>query len=141
MVYVPQGNSLFSGTIRDNLLLGNPDATEEEMRSALQCACADFVFQKEEGLNTLCGEHGIGMSEGQAQRIAIARALLRKGSIVLLDESTSALDQDTEKKLLDNLSARQDGQQTVLFITHRPAIVEHCTQTLHLERHTTLASS
>lgn len=141
MVYVPQGNSLFSGTIRDNLLLGNPDATEEEMRSALQCACADFVFQKEEGLYTLCGEHGIGMSEGQAQRIAIARALLRKGSIVLLDESTSALDQDTEKKLLDNLSARQDGQQTVLFITHRPAIVEHCTQTLHLERHTTLASS
>lgn len=134
MVYVPQGNTLFSGTIRDNLLLGNPQATEEDMQWALRCACADFVTQRPEGLDSLCGEQGTGMSEGQAQRISIARALLRKGNILLLDEATSALDMDTEKQLLNNLQTMLDGTQTVLFITHRPAVVEHCTQVLKLER-------
>lgn len=134
MVYVPQGNTLFSGTIRDNLLLGNPQATEEDMQWALRCACADFVMQRPEGLDSLCGEQGTGMSEGQAQRISIARALLRKGNILLLDEATSALDMDTEKQLLNNLQTMLDGTQTVLFITHRPAVVEHCTQVLKLER-------
>ena len=134
MVYVPQGNTLFSGTVRDNLRLGNPEATEEEMRWALRCACADFILQQPDGLDTTCGELGTGMSEGQAQRISIARALLRKGSILLLDEATSALDMNTEQNLLDNLSNMLDGQQTVLFITHRPAIVEHCNQVLHLKR-------
>ena len=134
LVYVPQGNTLFSGTVRDNLLLGNPDATEKQMTSALQCACADFILQQPDGLDTLCGELGTGLSEGQAQRIAIARALLREGSILLLDEATSALDTDTEQRLLDNLTRRLDGRQTVLFITHRPAIVDHCTHVLRLER-------
>lgn len=134
LVYVPQGNTLFSGTVRDNLLLGNPDATEKQMTSALQCACADFILQQPDGLDTLCGELGTGLSEGQAQRIAIARALLREGSILLLDEATSALDTDTEQRLLDNLTSRLDGRQTVLFITHRPAIVDHCTHVLRLER-------
>lgn len=134
MVYVPQGNTLFSGTIRDNLLLGNPKATEEQMQWALRCACADFVFQQPDGLDTVCGELGAGMSEGQAQRISIARALLRKGNILLLDEATSALDMDTEQRLLNNLTQMLNGQQTMLFITHRPAIVEHCDQVLHLER-------
>lgn len=134
LVYVPQGNTLFSGTVRDNLLLGNPDATEKQMTTALQCACADFILQQPDGLDTLCGELGTGLSEGQAQRIAIARALLREGSILLLDEATSALDTDTEQRLLDNLTRRLDGRQTVLFITHRPAIVDHCTHVLRLER-------
>ena len=134
LVYVPQGNTLFSGTVRDNLLLGNPDATEKQMTSALQCACADFILQQPDGLDTLCGELGTGLSEGQAQRIAIARALLREGSILLLDEATSALDTDTEQRLLDNLTRRLDGRQTVLFITHRPAIVDHCTHVLRLGR-------
>ncbi|MCF0198555.1 MAG: ABC transporter ATP-binding protein [Bacteroidaceae bacterium] len=133
MVYVPQGNTLFSGTIRDNLLLGNPDATDEEMRTALQLACADFVFERPEALYALCGEMGQGMSEGQAQRIAIARALLRRGSILLLDEATSALDSATEQRLLANLS-QHTSQQTVLFITHRPSVIDHATDVLRLER-------
>lgn len=133
LVYVPQGNTLFSGTIRDNLLLGNPLATEEEMREALRCACADFVLNRPDGLDALCGEMGGGMSEGQAQRISIARALLRQGSILLLDEATSALDMETEKQLLENLHNRMDGQ-TVIFITHRTAVVDHCSQILRLAR-------
>lgn len=132
LVYVPQGNTLFSGTIRENLLLGNPEATEEEMREALQCACADFVTKRPEGLDALCGEMGGGMSEGQAQRISIARALLKRGSILLLDEATSALDMETEKRLLDNLHQRLSKHQTIIFITHRTAVVEHCDQILKL---------
>lgn len=134
LVYVPQGNTLFSGTIRDNLLLGNPQATEEEMKEALRCACADFVLQRPGGLDTLCGEMGEGMSEGQAQRISIARALLRKGSILLLDEATSALDIETEQRLLQNLKQMYCGRQTVIFITHRTAVYEHCDQILKLDR-------
>lgn len=134
LVYVPQGNTLFSGTIRDNLLLGNPDATEEEMREALHWACADFVLKRPEGLDVLCGEMGGGMSEGQAQRISIARALLKKGSILLLDEATSALDMETEKRLLDNLHKMPGERQTVIFITHRTAVIEYCNQILQLKK-------
>lgn len=133
IVYVPQGNTLFSGTIRDNLLLGNPHADESEMKEALHTACADFVFELPDGLNTRCHEMGGGLSEGQAQRIAIARALLRKGSILLLDEATSALDAVTEKQLLQNLQ-EQAKDKTLLFITHRPEVLSHCSQVLHLKR-------
>lgn len=133
LVYVPQGNTLFSGTIRDNLLLGDPEATEERMRRALHDACADFVWQLPLALDTRCGEGGDGLSEGQAQRIALARALLRPGGILLLDEATSALDEQTERQLLDNLSRILDGR-TLLFITHRPSVVAHCTQVLRLEK-------
>ena len=133
LVYVPQGNTLLSGTVRDNLLLGNPEATEEQMLEALHTACADFVKDSPNGLDTLCGELGAGLSEGQAQRIAIARALLRTGSVLLLDEATSALDPDTEHQLFTNLRLDQDGR-TVICVTHRPAMVEHCTQVLRLER-------
>lgn len=134
LVYVPQGNTLFSGTVRDNLLMGNPEADEEAMRQALKDACADFVLSLPDGLDTRCGELGAGLSEGQAQRIAIARALLRSGNILLLDEATSALDQETERQLLENLTRNHLHHKTLLFITHRMAVVEHCSQVLRLEK-------
>ena len=135
LVYVPQGNTLLSGTIRDNLLLGNPLSTEADMRQALTLACADFVFTLPESIDTVCGEGGTGFSEGQAQRIAIARALLRQGNVLLLDEATSALDTETEQQLIANISSlAKEKQQTILFITHRPAVVDYCQNTLHLKR-------
>ncbi len=133
--YVPQGNTLFSGTIRDNLLLGNDMATDEQMAAALHSACADFVFQLPEGLDTVCAEQGGGLSEGQAQRLAIARALLRPAPIIILDEATSALDTDTERELLDRLLQHNDGTasgRTVICVTHRPAVLDYCHQTLHI---------
>ena len=129
-VYVPQGNTLMSGTIRDNLLLGNPRATDGDMREALHRSCADFVDALPDGLDTMCGEHGGGLSEGQAQRICIARALLRNRPIMIFDEATSALDADTEARLLDSLLA--GTRRTVIFITHRPAVLRYCTQKLEL---------
>lgn len=137
IVYIPQGNTLLSGTIRDNLLLGNPDATDEEMREALHTACAEFVWEHPDGLQAPCGEQGGGWSEGQLQRIAIARSLLRKGRVLLLDEATSALDADTEQRLLQRLSQRIDKRQTVICVTHRTAVVQYCTHTLQLQRETT----
>ncbi len=121
--YVPQGNTLFSGTIRDNLLMGNPSATEADMLNALRLSMADFVEQLPDGLDTVCGENGGGLSEGQAQRIAIARAILRPCSILLLDEATSALDIQTEKQLLENLKAAFHDT-TIIFVTHRHAVVD-----------------
>ena len=125
-VYVPQGNTLLSGTLRENLQLGSPQATDHQMREALQMACADFVAELPDGLDTRFSEQGGGLSEGQAQRIAIARALLRPGSIMLLDEATSALDVETEKKVLENILS--DHRRTVIFVTHRPAVVNYCDQ-------------
>lgn len=130
MVYVPQGNTLMSGTIRDNLRLGRLTATDREMHQALETACAQFVFQLPKGLDSDCTEQGGGLSEGQAQRIAIARALLRRGDIMLFDEATSALDPDTERTLLHNILAQQ--RKTVIFITHRPAVVDYCDKVLRL---------
>lgn len=129
-VYVPQGNTLLSGTIRENLLLGNPDASETEMLQALHTACADFVLELPKGLDTQTTEGGGGLSEGQAQRISIARALLRNRSIMLFDEATSALDPDTERQLLANVLGNK--HHTVIFITHRMAVTAYCDQTLHL---------
>ena len=134
LVYVPQGNTLFSGTIRENLLLGNPDATEQQMKEALDTACAQFVMELPKGLDSRCGELGAGLSEGQSQRIAIARALLRHGNILLLDEATSALDAETEEQLLQKLNNRTKERQTVICITHRPAVVDYCSQVLNLKR-------
>ena len=131
-VYVPQGNTLLSGTIRDNLRLGNLNATDEDMYDALHEACADFVKDLPDGLETQCSESGGGLSEGQAQRITIARALLRNRNIMLFDEATSALDPETERQLLKNILANHD--KTVIFITHRPAVVDYCDQTLKIER-------
>lgn len=131
-VYVPQGNTLMSGTIRDNLRLGKLDATDEEMVEALHKSCADFVMELPAGLDTLCSEQGGGLSEGQAQRIAIARSLLRNRSIMLFDEATSALDPETERQLLQNILSSHD--KTIIFITHRPAVVDYCDQVLRIER-------
>ena len=130
--YVPQGNTLMSGTIRDNLRIGKLDATDEEMREALHRSCADFVFDLPEGLNTKCTEQGGGLSEGQAQRIAIARCLLRNRSILIFDEATSALDEETERKLLQNLLAEK--RHTIIFITHRKAVIDYCDETLKIEK-------
>lgn len=129
-VYVPQGNTLMSGTIRENLRLGKPSATDEEMKEALLMSCADFVFSLPDGLSTKCGEQGGGLSEGQAQRIAIARALLRDKHIKVFDEATSALDGDTECRLLGNIL--DNNSRTVIFITHRPAVLQYCNEQLHL---------
>ena len=131
-VYVPQGNTLMSGTIRENLRLGKLDATDAEMEMVLQKSCADFVFDLPEGLDTVCAEQGGGLSEGQAQRIAIARALLRNRSIMLFDEATSALDPETERQLLQNILSGSD--KTIIFITHRPAVVDYCDQVLRIEK-------
>lgn len=130
--YVPQGNTLMSGTIRDNLLMGKPDATDAELYEALHTAAADFVAELPEGLDTRCGEQGSGLSEGQAQRIAIARGLLRPGGVLLLDEPTSSLDGETEHLLLQRLSECLEGR-TLLLITHREAIAKLCTEVVRLK--------
>ena len=122
-MYVPQGNSLFSGTIRENLLMAKPDATDDEMNEALRRAVADFVIDLPQGIDTPCSERGGGLSEGQAQRIAIARGLLHEGNILILDEATSAVDAETEKQLLQNLKQHYQGKKTILFISHREAVV------------------
>lgn len=130
-VYVPQGNTLFSGTIRDNLLMGNPQATEAAMHQALRTATADFVFQLPDGIDSPLNEQGGGLSEGQAQRIAIARALLRPGHILLLDEATSALDPETEHQLIKNLR-RDCAGKSFIFVTHHPAVAEACEAVIRL---------
>ncbi len=124
-VYVPQGGSLFSGSIRENLLLGNSEADDNELSRVLHIASAEFVLDLPNGLDTILGENGSGLSEGQAQRVAIARSLLRPGKILLLDEATSALDSETEQTFLKNLK-KEIGDRTVLFITHHADIASFC---------------
>jgi ABC-type multidrug transport system fused ATPase/permease subunit len=131
LVYVPQGNTLMSGTIRENLLLGRADATDEEMRHALHVAVADFVMELPEGLDSRFGEGGVGLSEGQAQRISIARALLRSGSLLLLDEPTSSLDPETERTLMARLASELGGR-TVIVVTHRESVVALCGESCRL---------
>lgn len=133
LVYVPQGNTLMSGTIRENLLLGNTQATDEQMAESLHTAVADFVMDLPDGLDTLCGEGGMGLSEGQAQRIAIARGLLRDGAILLLDEPTSALDNETQQILMQRLRTTTKGK-TVIIITHCEEIGQWADSTVRLER-------
>ena len=130
-VFVPQGNTLMSGTIRFNLQVANPEASDQELLQALHTACADIVQELPDGLDTVLGERGTGLSEGQAQRIAIARGLLRPGSILLLDEISSSLDAPTEAELYTRLF-KAYPQKTMIFITHREAVTTLCDETLTL---------
>jgi ABC-type multidrug transport system fused ATPase/permease subunit len=130
-VFVPQGNTLMSGTIRYNLLLARPDASDEDLEGVLHTAMADFVLDLPDGLDTECGERGSGLSEGQAQRIAIARGLLRPGGILLLDEISASLDEATERELYSRLFARYP-KKTMVFITHRPVVCELCDEVIRL---------
>ena len=130
--YVPQGNALMSGTIREVVSFAEPESAhdEEKLWQALQIACADeFVKELDNGVDTLLGERGTGLSEGQMQRLAIARAIFSGSPILLLDEVTSALDEATEKQLLENLRRLTD--KTVITVTHRPAVLSICDRVLH----------
>ena len=123
--YVPQGNYLFSGTIRENILMINPNASDEEVSQALRLSeIEDFIEKLPDGLDTVIGEKGLGISEGQAQRLAIARALISNAPIILLDEATSALDKNTEEKVLDNI--KKLNKKTCIIITHKAAALEVC---------------
>ena len=133
IVYVPQGNSLLSATIRENLIGGKENLSDDVIRNALFMAAAEFVYDLPDGLDTKCGEGGEGLSEGQAQRIAIARALLSEGRIMLLDEFTSALDAETESKLMDRLTENYTGK-TLVFITHRKEMAERCENVVQVSR-------
>ena len=127
--YVPQGNTLFSGTLRDNLTMFSDSADDEEIDRAVKAACIDHVVA-DIGLDAMLGERGVGLSEGQAQRVAVARALITGAPILLLDEATSALDEKTEAQLLENISTMRD--KTCIIVTHRKAALEICDYTLHI---------
>lgn len=126
--FVPQDNMLFSGTVRENITILNPDATDEEIRKALENSAAEFVYDLDGGLDFVLGESGAGVSQGQAQRIAIARALLGKGRVLLMDEATSALDSESERQVMKKLKDNKDI--TVVFITHREMVLEDCDRTI-----------
>ncbi len=130
-VYVPQGNTLISGSVRDNILLGDPSASDEQIAEVLHTAVAEFVYDLPEGLDTICGERGAGLSEGEAQRIAIARGLLRQGGVLLLDEPTSALDSVTEQLLIERLT-RYAKNRTMIMVTHRNVQSNICTSVVKL---------
>ena len=124
--YVPQGNAILSGTVAENLRMVREDATDDEVIEALKIACAwDFISAMPDGINSKVGERGKGFSEGQAQRIAIARAVLRDAPILLLDEATSALDVATERQVLRNI-IRHRSNKTCIVTTHRPTVLNMC---------------
>lgn len=132
--YVPQGNRLMSGTIRDVVCFAQPEDrnNDERINEALRIACADgFVGELEDGVDTLLGERGTGLSEGQMQRIAVARAIYSGSPILLLDEATSALDENTERQMLENL--RQMTDKTVVIVTHRPAALSICDRVIEFD--------
>lgn len=129
--YVPQGNTLLSGTIRQNLQLGNPDATDAEMIEALKMAQAHFVIESDKGLDMSCGERGSGLSEGQAQRVGLARALLRKSPILILDEAFSSLDSDTATTAMSNILEAYP-HRTIIYITHREALMPYAKQVIRI---------
>lgn len=130
--YVPQGNYLFSGTLRENVTFFRPELEDEAIWEALKTACADaFVRELPEGLDTVLGEHGCGLSEGQMQRVAVARAILSGAPVLLLDEVTSALDEATEARLLENIAALRN--RTCMIVTHRKAALEICNRHLVIE--------
>ena len=131
ITYIPQGNTMMSGTIRENMLLANPDATRQQMEEALYTAAADFVEKMPQGIDTQIGEHATLLSEGQAQRLAIARGLLHGGEVMLLDEISSSLDEATEATLISRLFSRH-SEKTIIFVTHRKATAEKCDRVIRI---------
>ncbi len=130
--YVPQGNLLLSGTVRENITFMRGGIDDAEIMRAAYIACADdFIKELPHGLDTVIGEHGLGLSEGQAQRLAVARAVLRGAPVLLLDEATSALDADTERRLLARL--RDSASSTVLIVTHKPAALSVCEREMRID--------
>lgn len=130
--YVPQGYTLFSGTIAENLRMGNPDASREELQKALEDACAwEFVEQLPQGMDTIIGEHAHGISGGQAQRIALARAFLRKTPVLILDEATSSLDAATEQQIMENLCLKNKNQ-TCIIISHNQSVRKYADQIIEI---------
>lgn len=133
--YVPQGSTIFSGTIAENLRIVAPDASEEELMEALKIADAwNFISELPQGIHTGIGERGVNFSEGQIQRISIARAVLRKAPVLIMDEATSALDAETEQRVLRNLMA-SDPKRTCIITTHRPSMLQYCTRVYRLNEH------
>lgn len=134
--YVPQGNTIFSGSIADNLRMAKEDASDKEIIEALKIACAwDFVEKMPQGINSSLGERGRGLSEGQAQRIAIARAVLRDTPVLLLDEATSALDVETESRVLANI-IKERPNKTCIVTTHRPSVLDMCKRVYQVKNNT-----
>lgn len=132
IAYVPQGNTLFSGSIRDNILMGRKDATEEEIMEAVKSSASyDFIKDFKDGIDTIIGEKGVGISEGQAQRIAIARALVRRAPFLILDEATSSLDESTELRVLEGIR-KWDPAPTCLLITHRRSVLQYCDREIQI---------
>lgn len=131
--YVPQGNQLMSGTIREIVSFARPERGGDDaaIGRALEIACGDFVKELDDGIDTVLGERGTGLSEGQMQRIAIARAIFSESPVLLLDEATSALDEETEAKMLKNISAMRE--KTCIIVTHRRAALSICDYTFHIE--------
>ena len=130
--YVPQGNMLLSGTIRDNLTFIHTDVSDEEIRNAIHISCADkFISELPQGLETVIGEKGLGLSEGQVQRLAIARSMLSESPVLLLDEATSALDEETEKAFLKNLKELKNV--TCIIVSHKKAALEICNKHVRIE--------
>ena len=131
--YVPQGNTLFSGTIAHNVRMGKQDATDEEVIEALKAACAyDFIREMPQGINTVIGERGHGLSEGQAQRISIARAIIHSAPFMVLDEATSALDEKTELAVLESIR-KLTPTPTCLLITHRRSVLDYCDREIRID--------
>lgn len=139
--YVPQDNMLFSGTIAENLRLTCPDASDKQLEEILQIACAyDFVSELPQGMYTVIGERGSGLSEGQRQRLSVARGLLSDAPVLLLDEATSALDSETERMLLQNIMRHRKGR-TCIVTTHRPSVLALCDKVYRIgEQSITLVS-
>ena len=130
--YVPQGNMLLSGTIRDNLTFIHPDVTEEEIQNAIHISCADkFIQELPQGIDTVIGEKGLGLSEGQIQRLAIARSMLSESPVLLLDEATSALDEETERAFLTNLKKMKNV--TCIIVSHKKAALQICNKHVRIE--------
>jgi ATP-binding cassette subfamily B protein len=125
---------LFSATVRDNVLLGAPDASELELEEALAIAQADFVYDLPKGLDTMIGEEGMSLSGGQRQRLGLARAIYKDAPVLIFDEATNALDHETEAAILEALDRLHAQGRTIVIISHRPTSLCNCDLTIRLDK-------